>query len=846
MRRLLGFALLIVGCNGDLSGSDGTGGTAGADGNESGGRVGSGGRASSGGRSGSGGKGGGSASGGAAGDAPVDELDCRSAENCPALLAAEVENCAYVDCARMEKGKCTLVAKDVDGDGAPERCRSKHPDIYVFRAPGDRDESKHPWDCGPYDASIHPNAWDGPVGENHDACDGIDNNCNGKIDDDLFGDASCTCTGKATRRCALLDDGSENEYLSAVLREERTIQGTCELGTTTCINGKWGPCQDAVGPQEESCDFLDLDRDCNGIEAMDELDRIDPLTQVEFTCDYDADGQVSSSAIRARACIENNGEDTPVGIGDACGRWFISTTVDRTKLDCDDSDPTRGVGFPEYCDGIDTNCNEIADDLDPNVILPTGGSNVAGYSCDGSRVVLSCTLGYGDCDKAALDGGVASGCETDLRTIEHCGSCTNSCTFSCSGPLSALACAEVESFSLGRGHTCAKVSDGRVACWGNGSSGQLGDGDVLGRETPVTVLDLGQSVASATLVAAGGAHTCAIVAGEVYCWGSGGHRQNASPTAQNRLRPEKLLISEVTSLSAGLEHTCVVLESGSVECWGNQLDGRFGMGQLVQVGGEPVEDGVNGAHPALVNVSGIIDPDSGGIDEDDIGAGGTGGTQAQRPFISATQVAAGAYHTCVLEDERVYCAGYNGNFQLGVGEDDDIFQSLYFVEVPGLDNVSQISTHSDTTCALRLGQVYCWGSNDMGQIGLSYDDADAVGVPRLIPSLTDVTEIAVGGSFVCARVEGTIFCWGENTQGQLGYASDPDEDFPHSTTPVAIPGVSEASALGAGATHACVVVPAGLHCWGGNSFGQLGRGSRSSQAYPTPVLVTPLGPLPGP
>lgn len=825
MRRLLGLALLIVGCNGDLSGSDTDG--IGGDGSASGGRSGSGGK--------------GSETGGSAGAAPVDELDCRSETQCPALLTAGVEGCAYVDCTHKEKGNCTLVARDADGDGAPEKCRSKHPDIYVFRAPGDRDESKHPWDCNPNDPSIHPNAWDGPVGENHDACDGIDNNCNGKVDDDLDGDASCECQVGATRACALREeDQSEDEVLAAFYRGERTLIGSCRLGHTTCTRQKkWGPCLGARPPRDEVCSALREDRDCNGVEAIDELERVDPSTKVEFHCDYDADGQLPESPIVIYACIEKDG--IAVGVKNSCGKWTPVPAEDQTKVDCDDGDPTRGEGMPEYCDGIDSNCNKIPDDLDPDVILPTGGNNVAGYSCDGSRVVLSCALGYGDCDIAAPDGGVASGCETDLRTIEHCGSCTNSCAFSCSGPLSALDCAEIESFSLGRAHTCAKLSDGRVACFGGGTEGQLGNGDALDQIAPVTVLDLGQSVASAALVAAGGAHSCAIVAGEVYCWGSGKYRQNgAAGAVRDRPRPEKLPIEGAVSLGLGLEHSCVVLESGGVKCWGNQLFGRLGMGALVGGNEDPYEDGLNGAHSALVNISGVVDPEYGEIGENDIGAGGASGASSTRPFTSASQVAAGDNHTCVLEDEKVYCAGDNGNFQLGIGEDEDIYQSLYFVEVPGLDNVSQISIHGETTCALRLGRVYCWGSNDMGQVGLPPDQY-AVGIPHLIPSLTGVTEIAVGGAFVCARVGGTVFCWGENNRGQLGYP--PSELGTESTTPVAIPGLTEATAIGAGALHACALLPTGVHCWGGNTLGQLGRGPRNSDPYPTPVLVTPLGPF---
>lgn len=848
MRRLLGLTLLIVGCNGDPSvsdGGDGSGGEGGDDSTTSGGRVGSGGRSSSGGRDGSGGKGNGRETGGAAGDAPVDDLDCRNEDDCPALLTAGVESCATVDCGHKHQGKCTLVAKDTDGDGAPEECRSKHPDIYVHRVPGDHDESKHPWDCEPNDPSIHPNAWDGPLGLNVDACDGVDNNCNKRTDEDLEGNISCRCKAGESRACALREeDQTENEVLAAFYKGERTLTGTCKLGRTTCTpRGKWGPCLGAVPPREEVCAFLNADRDCNGIDAIDELDRVDPSTKVEFSCDYDADGQLPAAPITIRACIETDAE-FPAGVDDACGRWFVSSTADRTRIDCDDSNPSIGVGFPESCDGIDSNCNEITDDRDESVILPSGGNNVAGYYCDGSRLLLSCAPGYGSCDTAAPDGGVASGCETNLRTIEHCGDCNTSCRFSCSGALSSLGCAEIESFSLGRAHTCAKLSDGRVACWGGGSSGQLGNGDVLDQIAPVTVLDLGQSVASTTLVAAGGEHSCALVAGEVYCWGSGSYRQNGSAGSdRNRLRPEKLPLESAVSLSLGLEHSCVLLENGNVECWGSQLDGRFGMGDLVGGNEDPYEDGLNGAHSALVNISGVVDPEYGHIGEDDIGAGGASGTGSTRPFTSATQVAAGDYHTCVLEEGKVYCAGYNGSFQLGIGEDEDIYQSLFFVEVPGLDSVSEISTHADTTCALRLGRVHCWGLNDMGQVGLPRDQY-AVGTPHLIPSLSGVTEIAVGGAFVCARVGGTVFCWGENTRGQLGYP--PNELGDHSTTPIAIPGFTETSAIDAGALHACALIPTGLHCWGGNTFGQLGRGPRNSLPYPTPAPVTPLGPLTAP
>ncbi len=139
----------------------------------------------------------------------------------------------------------------------------------------------------------------------------------------------------------------------------------------------------------------------------------------------------------------------------------------------------------------------------------------------------------------------------------------------------------VASISAGEFQTCALATAGGLKCWGDNSTGQLGDGQTCGNacSTPVEVVGLDSGVAT---VSGGGMHTCALMtSGGVKCWGQNFFGELGDGTAgpgTNRLIPVDVVVlhSSAVAVSAGAIHTCALTSSGSVSCWGNDNFGQTG------------------------------------------------------------------------------------------------------------------------------------------------------------------------------------------------------------------------------------------------------------------------------
>lgn len=139
----------------------------------------------------------------------------------------------------------------------------------------------------------------------------------------------------------------------------------------------------------------------------------------------------------------------------------------------------------------------------------------------------------------------------------------------------------VIAISAGRRHTCALTDNGKVWCWGDGISGQLGIGPALQFwEFPVEVRSVG---GPAVGISAGSLHTCAVLnGGAAWCWGNNSFGQLGDGTTTNRFVPVDVfgLNSGVAAIDAGISHTCARVAVG-VQCWGTTALAPLGMGPIL-------------------------------------------------------------------------------------------------------------------------------------------------------------------------------------------------------------------------------------------------------------------------
>jgi len=366
--------------------------------------------------------------------------------------------------------------------------------------------------------------------------------------------------------------------------------------------------------------------------------------------------------------------------------------------------------------------------------------------------------------------------------------------------------------AAGHGHTCA-LKGGQVYCWGLNGSGQLGDGSAgptAYSTTPVLVADGAMGNSGVTAVAAGLGHTCALKGGQVYCWGWNSNGQLGDETTADRTTPTLVADgamgnSGVTAVAAGSYHTCA-LKGGKVYCWGWN-----GFGQL----------GDGSAGPTAYSTTPVLVAD---------GAMGNSGV---------TAVAAGYGHTCALKSGQVYCWGRNVVGDLGDGTTTDrTTPTLVADGAMGNSGVTAIAG-SYHTCALKGGKVYCWGWNGFGQLGdgtTTYYRTTPTLVADGAMGNSGVTAIAAGHGHTCALKGGQVYCWGWNGKGQLG---DGTTTY-YRTTPTLVAdgamGNSGVTAVAAGYGHTLGLKDTTcLFAWGANDYGQLGDGTYTGRTTPVQV-----------
>ncbi|MBN1439621.1 MAG: hypothetical protein JW929_09450 [Anaerolineales bacterium] len=305
----------------------------------------------------------------------------------------------------------------------------------------------------------------------------------------------------------------------------------------------------------------------------------------------------------------------------------------------------------------------------------------------------------------------------------------------------------------------------------------------------------------AAAISAGRRHTCVLTpGGTVMCWGENEDGQLGDGTTIRRTAAADVSgLSEISEVAAGFNHTCARTADGGVYCWGNNAYGQLGDG--TQTSRTPPQ-------------------------------------QARLPIL-AMSISSGTMHSCATDGRSVYCWGI---------VEHRLMQGEYVVEIsfkpaqidlgclPLGTQIAEIRSGANHDCLLTAaGEVYCWGRNDLGQLGqgrVSFSSNTPVRVDGL---KRPVKSLAVGGYHTCVvQSDGTAACWGYDRYGQTGelYASASVV-----TIPMKVPGIQSALAISAGAYHACATDSGGtVKCWGDN---------RHRQVFPLKLDFGEIGTIPG-
>lgn len=350
----------------------------------------------------------------------------------------------------------------------------------------------------------------------------------------------------------------------------------------------------------------------------------------------------------------------------------------------------------------------------------------------------------------------------------------------------------------GQMHTCVLNDAGKVRCWGGSNPmlpayGQLGQGVAEGigddpGEMPPADVPLG---GPAIQVVAGTDHTCALLdGGAVECWGRGelgalgtGALDNIGDEPGEMSPPAVPLGGPAVQLSAGDSHTCALLATGAVKCWGFNMFGQVSvdLGQIVDtpspdipLTGKVVQIDAGSAHTCALLESGV--PVCWGMivplvhePPHPVGFGG---------FV--VELAHGDRRICArLTGGRVRCMGLNNWGSNGYGHEQEVQSAIVAGDVPLGGAAKRIIAGYDHTCViLDSGALRCWGANGEGHLGYGHTEAlgDEPGeLPTPDVDLGGVPVDVAASLHTCAILQGgAIRCWGSNLFGSLGHG-----DFEH-------------------------------------------------------------------
>jgi alpha-tubulin suppressor-like RCC1 family protein len=369
-------------------------------------------------------------------------------------------------------------------------------------------------------------------------------------------------------------------------------------------------------------------------------------------------------------------------------------------------------------------------------------------------------------------------------------------------------------------HICQiEKPSGEVYCTGNNNNGQLGNGNTNGfNPNPQKV----QGLEDAVQVVTGEYHSCALREdGQVYCWGYGGNGQLGDEDTNSHRTPVKVEgMNSVIDITAGTRFTCAIQRNselhnnaGQTWCWGRNNYGQLGNGNENRR-----------EYPVRVD--------------------------SNQGFSRAVDVSAGEYHTCAVEEgtRRVFCWGRNYEGQLGIDQENERYDEPRQVRVgEGLVETAKVSASHRFTCALEVGgEMFCWGRDSDGNLGVEGDELDdqesgnEIYTPHLIAenqgfSRTNVFDMETtgGGDGTCAlERDGDLYCWGEDRV----IPNEGGDKRPPQKISITGEGLTNPLYFGGSRYAMCALDKSGgKFCWGYEDEGEFGNNDNDDNTVDTIV-----------
>jgi alpha-tubulin suppressor-like RCC1 family protein len=486
----------------------------------------------------------------------------------------------------------------------------------------------------------------------------------------------------------------------------------------------------------------------------------------------------------------------------------------------------------------------------------TCGKNARGITCtchsgwqgDGKTCVNShlCEETSGLCGVGTCVDGVGSyTCDCPTGSVAANNTCVDACNLGNGGCSVNEACnhaktGEVEchpryaSISVGSVNGCSIRVDGTLWCWGDNTHAQVDNSDSPTIRRP-KLKDAGTDWAS---VSEGDSYICGLKRNRtIECW---------DPKATTRGAPERIGSAQdwsavtvgrsMTALAGRTDVACGI-RAGAIYCWGPRETPTTAPA-LTRVGttSDWASVALNYGHYLAIKHDGTLWSWGGSV---------TVPTQVGTATWSAVSV--GGIHFCAIDTSAgLWCWGADHDGSLGLGGGSGNLPTRPLPTLVGAD-WQAVGAGVSHTCAIKKdGTLWCWGTDYLGELGLggispSAWESDVGGSevrgalsPAQVGTESNWARLAVGDASACAaKTDGTLWCWGRNTSGELAHDGQeaPLGTFVRAETPVPLVSLSVAqgSNLGLDATGQ-------LWGWGSGTFGQLGNGATSAQTGPVALI----------